>query len=172
MFCESTLHQTNFERYCKKTVEEFCERYDELLDRSLIENARKSLWDPVARFGELALQLWSTKIDIQFCHLGDYGNTPFALASEEMQAARVVRLDEYDTALDGRPIQVVVQPMIAAFGTPDGKEYQKKKIWAKAGVWISNKDRPDPVMIMRRSSMRVAEKSSNSLGARIQGIFR
>lgn len=162
----------NFEKYCKKRVEEFCERHVELLNQSSISNARKSLCDPMERFGELALQLWSTKIDIRYCHLGTYGNTQFALASEEMQAARVVRLDEYDTALDGRPIQVVVQPMIAAFGTPDGKEYQKKKIWAKAGVWISNKDRPAPVMIMRRSSVRVAEKSSNSLGAKIQGYMR
>jgi hypothetical protein len=88
-----------------------------------------------ARFGELALQLWSTKLNIIYHHR-EYGNIPFALVSE---ASRVVRLDEYDTALDGRPIQVVVQPMIAAFGTPNGKEYQKRKIWAKAVVWISNK---------------------------------
>jgi hypothetical protein len=80
----------------------------------------------VARFGELALRLWSTEVNIEYYHIEEYDNASFVLASEEMQAARVMRLAEYDTALNGRPIQVVVQPMIAAFGTPDGKEYQKK----------------------------------------------
>lgn len=159
----------NFEKYCKETVENFCKRYGELLKRSSIADAQESLLDPVARFGELALQLWSTNFNIVY-YLGEYGNILFAPVSEENQASRVVRLDEYDTALDGWPIQVVVQPMIAAFGTPDGKDYQKKKIWAKAGVWISNKDRPAPVM--RRSSTRAAEKSSNSPGAKIQGLIR
>jgi hypothetical protein len=129
----------------------------------------KSLSDLVARFGELALQLWSTKLNIVY-YLREYGNILFAPVSEENQASRVVRLDEYDTALDGRPIQAVVQPVIAAFGAPDEKEYQKRKIWAKAVVWISNRDRPPPVMIMRRSSKRVPRKSSNPLDTRIQSF--
>ena len=61
-----------------------------------------------------------------------------------MEAARAVRLEENDAALDGRPIPVVVQPLITARGTPKGKDYQKRKIWSKAVVWVSSKNNASP----------------------------
>src|SRR5439155_25802344 len=80
-----------------------------------------------------------------------FAKKSFSVHSTEMEAARAVRLEENDTALDGRPIPVVVQPLIVAWGTPEGKDYQKRKIWSKAVVWVSSKDTLSPAASLQRT---------------------
>jgi hypothetical protein len=100
---------------------------------------RQLLFGIVGDFGLFALQLWSQKSFVVSSGLKYFSELVFLVNSDEMEAARAVKLEERDTGLDGRPIPVVVQPLIVAFGTPEVKDYQKRKIWSKAVAWVSNR---------------------------------
>ena len=126
-------------------VATFLERYAPLLDPDIEDQDKRRLLDIVMDFGSLALQLWSQKSEVVCYGLRSFSEQPFSVGSGEMRAARAVRLEENDPALDGRPIPVVVQPLIVAFGTPEGEGYQKRKIWSKAVVWVSSKNKPPPM---------------------------
>src|SRR5438034_3228757 len=117
-----------FKKYCDHVIDSFFRHYGPLLHPEMQEQARQALREPVVRFGEFAIQLWSMRSDVCFEELPYFSTRPFSFGSDEMQAARAVRLDDYDTSLDGRPVQVVVQPLITAHGTADGREYQRRKI--------------------------------------------
>jgi hypothetical protein len=122
---------------------------------------KTQLLDVVVEFGLLALQLWSQKSHVVYHGLNYFSKLSFSVNSDEMQAARVVRLEENDARLDGRPIPIVVQPLIVAFGTPDGKDYQKRKIWSKAVVWVSNKNHVPPAAPPSRGILSMMGLGSN-----------
>ena len=69
---------------------------------------------------------------------GDYfGNARFYVTDKFLEAHAAHKLEEDSTALDGKHVEVVVQPAVIAYGNEDGKAYDKHKIWAKAVVWLS-----------------------------------
>lgn len=140
-----------------ETTTEFLRKYACLINPGITVDEQQQLRDVVVDFGEFALQLWSQKYDVKYQTLKQLECRSFSVTAEDMEAARAVRLDENDTALDGRPIQAVVQPLIEGYGTPEGKEYDKRKIWSRAVVWISNKNRPEPQPVIRRKSLKVNE---------------
>lgn len=47
-----------------------------------------------------------------------------------------VDLDDDPEALDGREVVLLCNPAVVAFGTADGKDYDKTKLWRKAVVWL------------------------------------
>jgi hypothetical protein len=151
--------RTAFEKYCDHVIDKFFHSYGPLLHPEMQEQARQTLREPVVKFGEFAIQLWSMRSDVRFGELPYFSKRPFALRSDEMRVARAVRLGDYDTSLDGRPIQVVVQPLITAYGTPDGRKYQRRRIWSKAVVWVSSKKGPLPNLTQKNSTVLCRPRS-------------
>lgn len=113
-----------------------------LLAPDLSPKEKQSLFETVTAFGDFAIQLWSHRYAIHFSTLECFKNTPFQVSSPELEAAQAMRLDDNDTSLDGRPIPLVVQPLIEGFGSPEGKDYAKRKVWSKAVVWVSSQAEP------------------------------
>lgn len=117
----------------------FLERYSTLIQQSLDQEELEILLNIVSRFGEFALQLWALKTEIKFEELAYFRHKKFGVHSPEMAAAHIVQLEPGDTRLDGRPISIVVQPLIVALRKADDKKPEKRKIWAKGVVWLSNR---------------------------------
>lgn len=95
------------------------------------------LFTIVQSFSKFAIQLWSQKSEVNCYYLEDFANHRFHQADEQTEIARAVGIDDGDKSLDGRPVPVVVQPLILGFGTHDGKDYNNFKVWSKAVVWVS-----------------------------------
>jgi len=117
----------------------FLERYSTLIQQSLDQEELEILLNIISRFGEFALQLWALKTEINFEELAYFRHKKFRVHSQEMAAAHIVQLEPGDTRLDGRPISIVVQPLIVALRKADDKKPEKWKIWAKGVVWLSNR---------------------------------
>lgn len=117
----------------------FLERYSTLIQQSLDQEELEILLNIISRFGEFALQLWALKTEINFEELAYFRHKKFGVHSPEMAAAHIVQLEPGDTRLDGRPISIVVQPLIVALRKADNKKPEKRKIWAKGVVWLSNR---------------------------------
>ena len=146
-FTVQTLSQAleapqRIEEHYQESVDDFLQKYGFLIQPELSQRERESLLDVYRTFGNFALQLWSQKYDILYRSLPWFQDWVFMSSAQEMIAARAVKLDDQDRSLDGRPIALVLQPLIQGFGTPDGKEYRKAKVWSKAVVWISRDQHP------------------------------
>ena len=128
--------------YLKAFVSYFLKTYQTLLRPELAETAHEQLYELAVEFGRLATRLLSLPSVIS-CHGIDHFQTvAFGVESAETDVARVVPLEEHDSSLDGRPIPLVVQPMIVGHGTAEGKSYSQRKVWSKAVVWVSSKADP------------------------------
>jgi hypothetical protein len=121
----------------------FVKKYAKLLDGSLSQEDKDRDWlvEIASRFGEFSMDLWSLKANISVEELPVLRSKRFSGHSMELTAARGVGLDDSNNAsCDGRPITVVLQPLIFAYRKPAGeKKLEEKKIWAKAVVWVSNR---------------------------------
>lgn len=120
---------------------EFLEKYAKLLDESISQEDKDWLVDIASRFGEFSIELWSLKAKISVEELPVLRSKRFVGHSMELTAARGVGLDDSNSAsCDGRPITMVLQPLIFAYRKPAGeKMLEQKKVWAKAVVWVSNR---------------------------------
>lgn len=134
--------QDQIEEFFREAAEDFLKDFGFLIKPDLPIEEKKNVMDIFRAFGNFSVRLWSQKYDVTYRTLRTLQNRPFMSSSLEMAAADAVKLEENDKSLDGRPVVVVLQPLIEGHGTPDGKEYNKRKIWSKAKVWVSSDTGP------------------------------
>ena len=62
--------------------------------------------------------------------------SPFQSSSNEIELHPSLWSEEDELKADGKPVHMVVQPAILAFGDEEGKHYNQSKIWVKGVVWV------------------------------------
>ena len=122
---------TEFEGSRARALYRECSQ-DEVLER------RTQLSEIFRECGDLFSALWAQKVEI-----GSFGGRellkkPFEVYSREIEAHASHKLEEGDRELDGKPIQLVVEPAIVAWGNEYGEGYDQYKVWTKAVVWVSS----------------------------------
>jgi hypothetical protein len=89
---------------------------------------------------ELSFQLWTRRTTIRCVTLREMDRQNFAVDNPYMEPHPLVRYDDHQDQLFGRPISVVVHPIVKAFGTDEGDAYdQPGRVWAKAVVWLDSR---------------------------------
>ncbi|KAE9364640.1 hypothetical protein N431DRAFT_497102 [Stipitochalara longipes BDJ] len=112
-------------------------------EKAIAKISRKqasSFLDIYQETGTLSYSLWTQKTTLT-CHstLSEMGPRTFDAKSKYLKPHPLVNYDDHDDKLKGKPITLIVHPLIQAFGTGDGKDYNKGRIWASAEVWLDSK---------------------------------
>lgn len=84
----------------------------------------------------LSYKLWTRKVALRCTTLKDLKNPTFDPQSQSFQPHSLVRPDKYEDQLLGRPISVMVHPLLEAFGTDEGEDYLEGRVWAAGVVWL------------------------------------
>jgi len=50
-----------------------------------------------------------------------------------------VKFDQFEDQLEGRPITLIVHPLLQLYGTNDAKNYDQGSVWAPAEVWLDSR---------------------------------
>lgn len=50
-----------------------------------------------------------------------------------------VKFEEFEDQLKGRPITLIVHPLLQLYGTDDAKDYDRVSTWAPAEVWLDSR---------------------------------
>lgn len=150
---------SSYRRYLEDKV---LPRYGKLICTPLRESDRDELVTIMESFGNLSIELWSQKTNVRCHFLEAFADQVYTQADKHMEIAQAVGIEDGDTRLDGRPIPVVVQPLILGFGTHDGKDYEKCKIWSRAVVWVSKDEEPAAIPVSHGITTR----------KRLRNIFR
>jgi len=87
----------------------------------------------------LAYQLWTRRTAMTCRGLRDLRDLLFDNDSEFLVPHTLVHPDEHEDHLKGRPFTIVVHPLLLAFGTEEGADYESGRVWARAEVWLDSK---------------------------------
>ncbi|TLD31270.1 hypothetical protein PspLS_02167 [Pyricularia sp. CBS 133598] len=96
----------------------------------------------ILNFARFCLRLWKRKMPIYTYNNHKIGGQQFKVNSRYWDVTPLVGLERGDNSLDGRPMCVVIKPVIFTKSATSGH----KTIWSKASVWVSNEsaDTPPP----------------------------
>lgn len=104
--------------------------------REMDQEARKDLADLFTGFAHLALRLWKIRSNISVLGMPQLADESYQLGSNRVQGEPAV-VSALGHRLNGRPIGVVIRPLIISEPVmPEGKP-QQQVIWSKALVWVS-----------------------------------
>jgi hypothetical protein len=121
----------------------FCTTYSHLLE-SPNENVVRELEIIFSDCAEMALKIWKAKKDIRVYGLDQFVEDPrrcnFRSTSPETKPDPAVGLAVRDPSLDGRPICMVVTPLICAYFRHAKGKAPEQVVWSRATVWTSNKN--------------------------------
>ncbi|KAJ8069447.1 hypothetical protein OCU04_003101 [Sclerotinia nivalis] len=84
----------------------------------------------------LSYRLWACRAVLKISTLNEL-NPLFDTDDRTMTLHSMVK-EDVENKLTGRPITLVVNPAIVAYGTEDGEDYESPRIWAPAEVWLYN----------------------------------
>lgn len=97
---------------------------------------RNELFKVLKNASNLGFDLWKQRTSLEIKGIEYFKDKTFRCDSLEMEAHRVHNLDDNDHHRDGERIMMVSNPAYFAFGNEDGEGYDRKKVWAKAVVWL------------------------------------
>jgi hypothetical protein len=110
----------------------------------LIEHKTKteSIYKLKRIYDEAAKQcflLWTRRSNMKCCTLRDVSPLAFDADSTAFDPDPLVRHDDHKDQLKGRPITLLVHPLLLACGTDEAKDYDQQRVWAKGVVWLNSK---------------------------------
>ncbi|KAG4442615.1 hypothetical protein IFR05_001871 [Cadophora sp. M221] len=96
----------------------------------------KAIFQEAARF---SYQLWTRRTMIRSYGLKEMGAPTFSIDNQQTEPHSLLRYDDHEDQLEGRPITVIVHPLIKVYGTGAAEDYDSERVWARAEVWLDSK---------------------------------
>ena len=112
-----------------------------------------------ARAGEFACRLHGQHVQIKVLS-SPQGVGNFSVDSERMDAHTTMDIEQNNHGWDGKPIDLVIQPAIVAYGNERGENYNGSKVWSKAIVW------------MEQQCLKARTTAAKSLNAKSSGASK
>jgi hypothetical protein len=88
----------------------------------------------------VSYMLWTRRTMLRCWALEDMGRPLFQPDSKELVPHSSVNFEDHEDQLEGRPITILVHPLLKAYGTDDAKDYDRERVWAPAEVWLDSRD--------------------------------
>ncbi|PQE13093.1 hypothetical protein CJF30_00003003 [Rutstroemia sp. NJR-2017a BBW] len=87
----------------------------------------------------VSYMLWTRRTTLRCWSLEDMGRPVFQPDSKELVPHSSVNFEDHEDQLEGRPITILVHPLLKAYGTDEAKEYDRDRVWAPAEVWLDSR---------------------------------
>lgn len=82
--------------------------------------------------------LWTRRTEMRCYTLRDM-QLDFDAESRLFDPDTLVKYDDHEDHLKGRPITVLVHPLLEVAGTDEAKDYDRARVWVKGVVWLDSK---------------------------------
>jgi hypothetical protein len=87
----------------------------------------------------VSYMLWTRKTAMRLVTLSDMKNPTFDIGDPRLKPHTLVHPDDHDDKLKGRQVTLIVHPLLQVYGTDEGKDYDKERVWVPAEVWFNTK---------------------------------
>ncbi|CAG8949947.1 hypothetical protein HYFRA_00004278 [Hymenoscyphus fraxineus] len=88
---------------------------------------------------KLSYMLWTRRTAVKCYSLRDFERLTFDAESHGFDPDAMMRHEDHDDQLKGRPVTVLVHPLVCVVGTDEAKDYDQERVWAKGVVWLDSK---------------------------------
>jgi hypothetical protein len=92
--------------------------------------------------GTVSYMLWTRRTTMRCYTLHEMGRPLFNPDSQRLAPHTSVKYDNHKDQLKGKPISVLVHPLLEVYGTDDAKDYDQGRTWASAEVWLDSRKPP------------------------------
>jgi hypothetical protein len=86
----------------------------------------------------VSYMLWTRRTTLRCWTLEDMDRPVFQPDSKELVPHSSVNFEDHEDQLEGRPITILVHPLLKVYGTDEAKEYDRDRVWAPAEVWLDS----------------------------------
>jgi hypothetical protein len=87
----------------------------------------------------ISYMMWTRRTTMKCYTLKHLGRLAFDPESKDLIPHSSVKYDQFEDQLEGRPISLIVHPLLQLFGTNDAKDYDRGSVWAPAEVWLDSR---------------------------------
>jgi len=87
----------------------------------------------------LSYRLWTCRTALKFSSLHELKNSTFNIENPRLLPHTLVKYDDHEDKLKGRPITVIVHPLLEVYGTDEAENYENARVWMAAEVWLDSK---------------------------------
>jgi hypothetical protein len=87
----------------------------------------------------VSYMLWTRKIAMRLETLSTMGSPVFEVDDPRLKPHAMVHPDDHKDKLKGRQVTLIVHPLLRVYGTDEGKNYDKARVWVPAEVWFETK---------------------------------
>jgi hypothetical protein len=107
-----------------------------LIDTNVKHDYIKKLYSIYQETETISYRLWTRRTAMRCYTLRSLKNTTFDVENPNLVPHTLVRPDEHEDQLKGKPITLFVHPLLRVYGTDEAKDYDKGRVWAPAEVWF------------------------------------
>ncbi|OTA02217.1 hypothetical protein A9Z42_0025570 [Trichoderma parareesei] len=127
------------DHYVLREVDRFVEQYRFLLSNDQFDNeARKDLIRIFADFASLALKIWKSRANVQWCGMRGFDRVCFDLGNPSVEVDSSLA-STMGQRLNGRPIGLIIRPAIWSNSLSKNGTV-KQVLWLKALAWVSGEE--------------------------------
>ncbi|PMD45821.1 hypothetical protein L207DRAFT_419762 [Hyaloscypha variabilis F] len=89
----------------------------------------------------ISYMLWTRRATVKCYTLTNFSPRPlpFHPDRKDFIPHSSVKFEEFEDQLKGRPITLIVHPLLQLYGTDDAKDYDRGSTWAPAEVWLDSR---------------------------------
>jgi hypothetical protein len=87
----------------------------------------------------ISYMMWTRRATLKCCTLRHLHEPTFHPESKILIPHSSVKYDQFEDQLEGRPISLIVHPLLQLYGTNDAKNYDQGSVWAPAEVWLDSR---------------------------------
>lgn len=137
---EKELHEKTVEAIAK-AADQQASSFLEGTARYLIANeARDKLYAIHREAATMSYTLWTRRTTLKCYTLRNMGHPNFDPDSKYWLSHSSVDYESHEDQLKGKPISVIVHPLLMVYGTDDAEDYDQGRVWAPAEVWLDSRD--------------------------------
>lgn len=124
--------------HCVKLAVEFTQKAVDLLGRDDINSAYENLLTIFQDSADLSYKLWARKSDLQLVTSDKLmaGDFPTNMDYIKPHPLHNSLLDADSTALETKPVALVLSPAVIVCGKSNGTDYGSSRVWKKAEVFF------------------------------------
>jgi hypothetical protein len=110
-----------------------------LIDNKAIANTAKKLKPIYQEAASISYMLWTRRTTMKCVTLQEMDRPIFDVENAYLVLHPLVHPENHKDELKGRPITLIVHPLLQVYGTDEARDYDEGRVWIPAEVWLDSK---------------------------------
>jgi hypothetical protein len=98
---------------------------------------------------KISFEMWMGKPTLRCHNLRLLGQRAFDPDDKDFIPNSLIRYENFEDQLKGKPISLILHPLLEVYGTNDAKDHDHGSVWVPGEVWLDSR-KANPVIFLSR----------------------